>query len=853
MRKTKIGFVLLVLVFSFYLFSCGNDNMVIDETTTDNSEPSFSVTNIFDDHPDNSITRQSSYDLIVGDRLNPFNKKFNKDLMTLTSNHPDILSVDESGNVEALSTGSAIITAYKNDEKIDEISFYVRERKEINYNSSDELLEELMDTLSLYDGSNYFSITYFDVDRECKITERFRKSPFYYELSGEGTNFGSEEHTKIEVHNDKYFISKINDHSKYIYRERINLEDYIDVSPESFVDEIDLDIDDFSAKYELNKINNTYILKVSLKDYLPAYREVEYATDSVYEKVLGSTIVELQFVCRENSVDINYTVDLHCIDSNLVYDLTYNSSIICSFSSFSEFNDQGYRYGPAKTIEDIYDETDLKTLHYIEGSSNYYYGYLEAGTYAVENPTAMAHISSLYVSIYNDKKELLNSKLSLHDRWKFCNLFTINESGYYYIAMGYQILDTLDFNLTKLETNSKTPLPLQSYSGSINSRYDYQEFTYDSQDENEVIKITNNKDYPVYIYSDFKKNSDNANYFTIDGGEYLYIDPKDGESSIYVISNIFMVNDLDYDYSYDYDITVESIHNDNGLDMDNLDLVTEEYGKDYFIGYFYEPRKVKLIAEKTGYYDFDNVFQILINDKTVNRESCGYYLETGEYILTLWTNSHLFYVSPIKYTYYDTSDFDLDVTIPISGDPNFTMLRQKKMASNQVVKYYFTLETTAILFIDIVNVQIFDENDVKVSFKTNGLHGFEAILQEFKPGRYYFRCDSLSYDNPISIYIYTSETEEYLSTDLTNMLELGYSYKADKNAQPYEGYYRVFESERDIDLTKSSGVIYVVDSQMNLLSLTRENGKAFYHLEANHKYYVIILKENYQDIVITEI
>jgi hypothetical protein len=247
---------------------------------------------------------------------------------------------------------------------------------------------------------------------------------------------------------------------------------------------------------ELTKDDNVYVLRMYLSDVLSVFKLNIQAT-----QLPGNAIFEYRFNFSEYRIETDYTIDIHYIMNNRVYDESRSSYLNIDFRKFRIFDDSNYRYGPAKTIEDIYDETDLDILHYIDGGSNYYYGYLEEGTYAVENPSAMALISDFYVWIYNDKKELINSKPSLHDQWRFCNLFTINESGYYYIGMNYQNFGNLDFNLTKIEYNSKTPLPLQSYSGSINGRYDYQEFTYHSEDENEVIKITNNKDYPLYIYS----------------------------------------------------------------------------------------------------------------------------------------------------------------------------------------------------------------------------------------------------------------------------------------------------------------------------------------------------------------
>ena len=847
--KNKKCLMILSFLLSFLLFSCGSNSTTT--TTGGFAETSIDPYDIFTSRaPIETITYQSGYTLNVGDSFNPFNPIYITNEVTFfESSNPNVLSVDSKGNVKALDEGDATVTVYKNNAYWHSVPFHVNQKKELIFNETDDLLVELVDKMNSY-TSNYITIETFDESLVSNINYKMSKSPFYYEKSGEGSHF--DDHTVIEEHNNKYFILKIHDKSKSIERKGLSEEEIEEYKFDSSIQTIGIDFSSLGNRYELTKEDNVYVLRMYLSDVLSVFKLNIQAT-----QLPGNAIFEYRFNFSEYRIETDYTIDIHYIKNNRVYDESRSSYLNIDFRKFRIFDDSNYRYGPAKTIEDIYDETDLDILHYIDGGSNYYYGYLEEGTYAVENPSAMALISDFYVWIYNDKKELINSKPSLHDQWRFCNLFTINESGYYYIGMNYQNFGNLDFNLTKIEYNSKTPLPLQSYSGSINGRYDFKEFTYHSEDENEVIKITNNKDYPLYIYSDFKSafdnmNGDLKNYFTVEGNQSLYINPKDGDSSIYVISSLRTTHDLDANYSYEYDFTFESIHNDNGLDMDNLDLVTEEYGKEYIIGYSYEPRKVKLIAEKTGYYAFDNCFQILFNDKSINRETFGYYLEAGEYILTLWTNNHVFYASPIKYTYYDTNDFDLDVIIPISGDPDFTILRQKKMAANQVVKYYFTLETNTILYIDVANIQIFDENDAKVSFKTKGLNGFEVILQELKPGRYYFRCDSQSYDTPMLIYIYTSETEEYLSVDLTNELELGYTYKADKNANPYEGYYRVFESDHDIDLIKSTGYVYVVDSQMNLIELTWENGDAFYHLEANQKYYVIILKNDYKDIVITE-
>ena len=834
--KNKKCLMILSFLLSFLLFSCGSNSTTT--TTGGFAETSIDPYDIFTSRaPIETITYQSGYTLNVGDSFNPFNPIYITNEVTFfESSNPNVLSVDSKGNVEALDQGDATITVYKNNAYWHSVPFHVNQKKELIFNETDDLLVELVDKMNSY-TSNYITIETFDENLVSNINYKMSKSPFYYEKSGEGSHF--DDHTVIEEHNNKYFILKINDKSKFIERKGLSEEEIEEYKFDSSIQTIGIDFSSLGNRYELTKEDNVYVLRMYLSDVLSVFKLNIQAT-----QLPGNAIFEYRFNFSEYRIETDYTIDIHYIMNNRVYDESRSSYLNIDFRKFRIFDDSNYRYGPAKTIEDIYDETDLDILHYIDGGSNYYYGYLEEGTYAVENPSAMALISDFYVWIYNDKKELLNSKPSLHDQWRFCNLFTINESGYYYIGMNYQNFGNLDFNLTKIEYNSKTPLPLQSYSGSINGRYDYQEFTYHSEDENEVIKITNNKDYPLYIYSDFKSafdnmNGEHINYFTVEGNQSLYINPKDGDSSIYVISSLQTTHDLDANYSYEYDFTFESIHNDNGLDMDNLETITEEFGNEYLLGLGFEQRYAKLIAEEKGFYNFNVVEQLYFNNEKVNRTSKGYPLDKGEYIITLPNLYYRFHLTPIKYTYTPTPDFDTYVTLPTSKENNLKSVKESKY---QNVRYYFSLEEDSVLSINFRTVQVFDTSGNPVSFKAEySINNTGAYIHiKLSKGDYYFTSDIVE-NHDLQIKNDTQNYSDGFSFEDNPNIEIGYEYKKTDNTSIPDIYYRVFESEDDVDLKFSSGRIYIIDDDYNIFIMNEDDRNRNFHFEANRKYGVIIL------------
>ncbi len=825
MNKRNKLILLLIVFFSVFLAGCNKDN--------NDNKPK-------EEEKENNIqlykaTYQDEYFLDIGDTFNPFLTEYTTGDLTFESSDPEIVSVDEEGNICANALGDVVISMFEDGRYFGSGVFHVINRYDLQYNVTNSLMNELKEKLDAYDSYNYFTFTSHDLSDGKDSSFKLKKSPFYYE-----TNTSSE-HKVVKEKSGKYYNLDIKDDRKYIELTATTKED-IENEYKSTVEElINVDSNEIERKYELKKKGDTYTLRFMLIDSNYFYHElIENTFYTTQVEILKNAIMEIQFKLFESKVEVSFTVYIHYITKNIVIDATVVGNMTFDFNNFDEFNDEGYKYSKPLKMEDAYDFGPLNTIP--KYGSGYHYGYLEKGTYTCVNDDTNSYIKNGILKLYDSTgQEIVPTCFT--DSYLFLTI-DVPKDDYYYLLLSGLGASNNHGHLEKI-TTSHDSKPLASDTGHIENRYDYLEYTYNSLDENEVIKITNNKDYPVYFYTDYIKQfviADSASfYYTIEGHQDFYINPNDGEYKLYLISSLKDQSNVDLDYSYDFDITVEVLKNDNGTDLENLDLVTEEYGKEYFTGLGLDERCLLLKAEKTGVYSFD--CDALVSIDRHDPHKPGFYLEEGEYIVKLTKHYTMFTITKIKYHYIDSSDKDVDVIIPKNGDPS---LKVQNVVESQVIKYHFTFDEDTIISYPIEQLKIYDFEDNQVEIPKFPASAFSDfyILTKLKKGDYYFvLTKNINYDSNISIRVYEGEFE-YFDIDSTNTIDFGYEYSYQTN-NAYFAYYRVYEANADCDLVFDGSVydtkVYVFDESLEKVSFSSsDRNQRIIHLEEGKKYYIII-------------
>ncbi len=801
MKKYKYYFILLLSLFVLLVSGCNNkDTKQADGTN-----------NI------NLISEKNEFSLVEGDVYNPF---FNVDEgFSFKSSDEKILKVNNKGTVTAILAGKANVDVYKNGQKYAFAKFTITSTPTINPNFDEALFAEFLakDT----NDSNDITVSVKTKVRgvESEVITKARKNPGYFEIDSLNNVSFVKESSLIK---DKYFLYNVNENLKSIDRTLIKSSEMSKYSAEAANDMLNLFEGVDTSKLELNKIaENKYNIKAMLKD-------ISGLADSYLEELemfgdfTKNAVVSMDATFEENKTIIDITISMHFIYENILFDMPVAITLTADYSPIVEFDTKDYTISAPTSVEEV-DEVGQIDEFFIEGSTKCILADVKAGRYSFELVDDLFFTDGLRIKVYDkDLNELECSEIP-HGYYHH-NIINIPADGYYYFEFKSTHISNQKCKMELLDSNTPSAKELKSASGEIESKYDYDLYTYESKNANEVLKIKNLSNSRLYLYIENATTSNWSGFTTVKADKEIYINPEE-DSKIYVVSAIKEKNaSNDFDYKYQYNFSVESIVNDYGTDEKNLvELKSDSYTDKFMIGYKYEPRKAILKAEKKGIYGLvalglskeQERFALVIKDVQAIGNGWELNLEPGEYEVTITNNDHLFDIVALKYTYVDTSDRDVNITVPEDEGT----VKNEQATENQKIRYFFTLEEDSYLLFNPEQVTIFDLNDKALTIKAKNTYDMREYYFKLKAGSYYLIYRGTGYLDDFTFGKATTTPANYI--DINNVQELISGEKYDVAAGYNNcGFGKVTPSTTTtLKITYNRARVTVFDENMNELTI----------------------------------
>ena len=862
----RIFFGLILFVFMFLFVSCKTD-VPIDEQIKENDdteqidEPDDNEERI--NYFDSSYGYEKEYILVVGDSFNPFVKDEHRIDFTYKTLNGEILSVDEDGIITALSEGSGIVEAYYDGKYYGHFTFQVKKKETVTYNYDPDLFNEFLKLFAKYNFSSSFAYSQtINVNEEEQFMfMQMRLSPFYYELRTQDASSRNVEFYREE--NNRLFYYEVDEKRKYIKRELI--EDEEDTE-NSILEQFSSEQEDFDyEKIEFNKTGDkTYQIKIYICDYNGFNTILASSGLKNYIELFKDSVLMINYTFDDYSYTYDASLDIHFVTNNQVVHIPVKLSSTYYDVGISEFDTSDYEISAPKSLKEVYEYTDLSEFELGSSRPMYCMTHLKPGRYAFDSQDS-SDVRSLSFSIYD--KDL--NQLDLRDEFRtdvyyYGLIFKIEEEGDYYFILSRSGIEKT-ISLIEIKSIIKPTKDLDSSSGVIYNKYDYQKFVYTSNDQDELIKITNNSSSPLYFYTEYFGYSAPGGYFSIkpsgSDNSVIYIKPRTKVSIIYVISS---VNYVSYgNYQYNYDFTVEVVTPSN--------CHYEELGAEY--SEYYDLRdgndQIAFLLNVLPGQDGDYKFYIKNEngeEKFLSCHVCGkdYYdsgfkftLNVGSYIVILHTSTVSITTGAFRYRYYDYRDKNVEITLNTIHNrseiyDDIAKIETERVREEQIIKYYFTLEKPSIIVFNPRDVEIHAVDDTLLScyYSYADLHDF--IYQLLDSGRYYILFRGEWYFDKFSLAIEDYNINNYFDINGNEKLIINNEYSL-YCQNIYEGIkYLEYVPEIDerIKLIGQHVKLRVYDKDLNIIQYVYDSSSPldkYYDLKANEKYYIIAIPANVQD------
>ncbi len=810
MKKYKYYFILVLSLFVFLLSSC--DNKEADSQKSDDTEEVLK-----DNHNASMVAQKKSHTIVVGDVYNPFYALGSE--YTFKSTDEKICKVNSKGDVEGVAKGNAHINVYKDNKIFAYLEFKVTEGQKINYNYDENLYNELMDKVNSYNNDN---VSLTETITSNGITQtvgmRMKKEPFYYEM-----NTGSITYVKQSSVNNNYFMYTVDEANKKIkksYIEGFSTNDY-SIDTYGYINNLD---DNKSTDMELNKISdNKYNIKTLIGNSTNMFKGLFGSEFDEYLKQIQKAVIDTTITLKEKEMIIDIKINMHVIVEKV---LILNIPVSCTFDiiydEFNEFDSTGYELSKPTCFQEVEEEENLDEFTLEGYTTKYAYMYFKKGRYVYELTDDLFH-NDAKVDLYNKDLTDANYK-ELTGAEYLSNVFNVKEDGYYYISIDSGSSADHTCKLTKLDEVDNNELEFKTTTGTINSKYDYKTYVYSSTNDNEASKLTNLSSTNLYLYSQSITTTNFQGYTKVEPNKELYINPEEN-SVIYVVSAIEEKSCTnDFDYKYDYSFKVESIINDYGTDYDNLVTLSTEFDQDdYMIGYNLPVKKALLKAEKPGLYYLYSLglsgkearFSLYL-DTDVYYPTNGWYKElpAGEYVVNITANDHAFDICKIRYTYVDTSDRDINITLPLGEGK----VKNEQVRETQKIRYFFTLEEDSYLLFNPEQVTIFDLNDKALTIKAKNTYDMREYYFKLKAGSYYLIYRGTWYLDDFTFGKATTTPTEFVDIDNVQELISGEKYDV---AAGYNncGFGKVTATTTTLKITHNRARVTVFDENMDELTI----------------------------------
>ena len=851
MKKKYLYVIFSIFLLCSFLVSCDNknDNVEKNDKVEDKTkgyklsqlEKAMAINNA------ENVSPAFEHELIIGDSYNPiYGESRNK--YKYKSEDENIFSINSNGKIIAINKGSAYLRVYEDNKIYALLKINVKEKDTIKPNADDTLFNEFEAKFNNYNNTDSVILNYsLDTNgEEAGMTLKLKTSPLYMEIDDL-----SKTHIIFKEENNSYYNYQINDQNKYYNKNYLgasvpNLTQYNELL--NFNQYKDYDY----KKIEINKKKeNEYELKLDAIDALDSIKGL-LGNNSFLDNN-PNYILTLDFIFEENEIKVTYNISIHMIVSTETVDAIADTSVGINmdfkFENFEEFNLSSYQKLLPSTIDGVEELTEANSFYLKSFEKAYVYKHFEKGRYIVK---AKDEYDTDYIEakLYNDKKELVDA-FDFKDSRYFDNIFNIEEEGNYYLELYDSISSDKEAIITKLDDVEEKET-LKSSKGTIKSKYDYKIFEHNKTYQDELIKITNKKDKKLYLYLENAKSNSWLQFVKVDPNGILYINPSD-DAKIVVVSSIDSYNYNDYEsYKYDYDFDVEIIDASNGRDYDNLDYITDEYNKDYYLGCDLANIKFKVKALSYGKYEFfalnllDNTEESIYVDDAKGKNNNYFILEKGEHEFSYIPYKFCHY--QIKYKYTDISD--KDVTIDLKHvtykDEYTSKINDLKEIDLQTVKYHFELDKDEIIYCIDHRLYIYDEADNLINFPSEN---YRSSLYKLKKGKYYAIYKGRY--STFNLAIYDGDAKD--AFDINNIEKLALNKEYILTKSEIESNYIILSYKPNNDITLDATCI---NTFLELLDSSKNNveykylssGELKLELKANETYYFIVGTESGSDI-----
>lgn len=854
----RLASIFFLLLFSLLLFSCNNDSENNKSSTTETIKPKL-------------MFSETTIELTVGEEyiLNPI-QEGNITSITYSVENQSIISCSNQGVITAVKAGTSKLYVVANGDQSTKVTLTITvkanntgidvgdvEENRLIYN---QLISKVNSFSQKIDNSNYLTFTIkADVDGNTSSqTIKAINNPIYIETKTDADTYPM----IIQEEDGKIF--------QYTFINSNSLERRYLESKEEFMKDNDYEIDTqsfLSFTFDPNNgnakmVGNSYVFTVLYKDALD--ENSKEIIESLYNLLgipvtnLYNSIVVITYSINDKSISFSLNLEI------VLQSFKYKSRMIMTYDiSIDEFtkidlSDPKYRLSKPTCFEEVRETTDITKPYVLESyAKDYLKVTLEEGQYYISDEENNA--SNLIIDIYDLDLNKIPSTFNISSIYVplFNTTFVIPETKEYYIKLDNNISRdrTISFNKLDYDTyvDIRNPKVLtNNNSGTIEGLWDFEYYEYNAS-EKTILKITNTGENIVSvictIYGDEYQN------YNIHVNNHIYVKVDKGINKFYINSNTTS--------SITYSLNVEVIENNNGTETNynNMDVITTEYSdKLYMAGYGINDKYLKLIVDKKGmfYFDYECIelgmsLQFAVTNK--NGEgvlSVGYnkyHLDIGEYIVRITNNNHVFGIGKVKYRYLDTSDKSIEVNLSKQDLANinnndFTNLKNQKVLTSQIIKYYFTLSEDSTVLYDERYMYIYDSNDNLLSltppYYTNQNYG----LIELKAGRYYFTTPSMYGESDITLKIAIVEQDRDTKQDFTNMtkLQLGQTINVSKNWLYDKEYFQLDIKEKG-RYYLSGGRFYIFDEDFNQIETENEGNLKKFNCEIG-TYYVMYIYDN---------
>lgn len=608
--KKRILVLVLFLVLALALFACDDNS---DQNECEHGWGSWIGTNEGHYHVCAKCGDQSkvfshncddAYDIVNGNYISECNVCH---FDVYTPVYPSIEVVDEAQNVTYLAEINATL------------------------NALDKMGEDcdISASMTMYFNKNRLS----SIDFSCKNSD-----DLYFVLKGNGTVIYHEENGKIFAYTES---------SLYDYeREYVcDVDDFLILSEALGSVDVENSIELDTSKCNITKDDNTYTVEAYATDMMgeditsqlvELYNSLGLDS-SILSKITVKTAIEFTDTGYSETMGMNIVM---AVEGQIV-EMPFGVETSIDYSEVEKIDFLGgeYKISPPMSIDEVYTTTDATQAFDVNGG--YYRVQLQKGQYYVlyqNNPayfekntyTTGYYATHIYDVDGNEIKWNLDSKES-----RFYNYnITIPSDGLYYVSFSngnendIVTLVKCDYETIYDIDNPKT-FSLNT-SGVIEGLYDIENYVFTSE-RNEALLIKNTSTIELVIIV-------NESEYALKPGKEELVSIKQGNNQIIVTAkNIAKKTN--------YSLECTEYYEPKGIDLDNLEALSENWSGDYLLALGIGKRFFKLHVEEKGYYSIDVKVSDVYGESSIHHAETGFYdgtdyrfsngemLEPGDYIV----------------------------------------------------------------------------------------------------------------------------------------------------------------------------------------------------------------------------